>query len=325
MRIPRSSTFFLLVALLVGACETTPPSLKPTKDSAPPVRSGRETTLAELAPYLTTKQKDYPLYPGDVIQISVQGHDELTVERKIPENGKVPVYGVRLEKVSGSKQPKQPVTVMAAGKMVPELEADLRKLYGQTITDPYVTVRVVTYAPKTVYIAGAVANPRDYRLPDEERVSLVQALTMAGWFTPNAAQDRVRIIRKDPKTGKRIFLPPIDVGRIISGGEAKMDVLLEPGDTVTVDSKTSRSVSIFGYVETPGDVPWTPDMTLTRLITRAGGLKKYAKLTNIRVIRDQGGKQAMVRVVDLKKVFDGEVPDPPLSPGDVVYVDETFF
>jgi hypothetical protein len=56
-----------------------------------------------------------------------------------------------------------------------------------------------------------------------------------------------------------------------------------------------------------------------------GGLKDFAKLTNIRIMRNSAGPAPQVFHVDLKAVFDGDAPDFPLAPGDVVYVDETFF
>lgn len=322
MRTMRSRFLLLLVATLLPACESPPPNLRPEDGPGTANHAPKETTLEDLKPFLTNRETDYPLYPGDVVRITVQGHEDLTIERKIPSDGKIPIPGAR---PATDPNPGSPVDVKAAGKRIPELEGEIRELYAANITNPYVTVRVVTYAPKKIYVAGAVANPRDYQIPDEERISLVQALTMAGWFTESAARDRVRVIRPDRKTGERVYLPPIDVGKIVSDGEVQMDILLEPGDTVTVDSKASQSVYIFGYVEDPGEVAYSTGLSLTRLITRVGGLKEYAKITNIRILRNTSGPEPKVFYVDLKKVFAGEAPDFPLAPGDVIYVDETFF
>jgi polysaccharide export outer membrane protein len=262
--------------------------------------------------------RDYPLGPGDEIEVRVQGHPELTIIRKLPADGTLPVF--LQNRVAGEA----PVTVMAAGKRIPTLEEELRLLYGREITSPYVTVRAVSYAPKSFYVAGAVGKPGNYPLPDDHRISLVQALTMAGWFAPEAADERVRLMRVDAAGGKRFFLPPIDVRRIVAEADVRSDVALEPGDTITVDSRENRPVYIFGHVASPGEYPWATGLTLSRLITLAGGLKEFAKTTDIRVLRPGPGAEPQVLRIDLEAVFDQESADLPLAPGDVVRVDERF-
>ena len=49
-------------------------------------------------------------------------------------------------------------------------------------------------------------------------------------YSPN-----VRIIRVNPESGERFFLPPIDVKRIVSERVTEMDLYLSPGDTITVE------------------------------------------------------------------------------------------
>ncbi len=322
MHTARFPLLIVCVVALVAACASPLPTLAPVNGVAERPETGQPTP-AELERLLGNNEKDYPLYAGDVIRITVQGHAELTVERKIPAAGRIPLYG--LDTVDEQGNPRV-MEVDVAGLRIPDLEKKLAALYSRIVNPPYVTVRVVEYAPKVIYVAGAVGGPRDYRLPDERRISLVQALTMAGWFTEDAAKDRVRVIRVDPTTGKRVHLPAIDVTKIIASGETSYDILLLPGDTITVDSHESRTVSIFGHIERPGEYPWSPGLTLTRLITLAGGFRTFAKMTNIRVLRSGGESNSEDGAyhVDLKKVLDGEAPDYPLQPGDRIWVDERF-
>ncbi len=313
----------LLVITLLASCGSPPPTLAPKNGGIEgPVSKG--PTPEELERLLGNDEKDYPLYPGDLLRITVQGHEDLTIERKIPASGRIPLYGLDTTDADGGNPRVTEVDV--AGLRLPQLEQKLATLYKRIVNPPYVTVKVVQFAPKVIYVAGAVGGPRDYRLPDETRISLVQALTMAGWFTEDAAKDRVRVIRVDPQTGDRVHLPAIDVTKIISSGDSAWDILLLPGDTITVDSHESKTVSIFGHVERPGEYPWSPGMTLTRLITISGGLRTFAKMTNIRVLRSGvGGKEEDGAYhVDLKAVLDGEEPDYELEPGDRIWVDERF-
>ena len=60
------------------------------------------------------------------------------------------------------------------------------------------------------------------------------------------------------------------------------------------------------------------------MLRRVGGLKDFAKLSKIRIMRRKPGEEPKVLYVDLDAVFDGEARDFPLLPGDVVYIDETF-
>ena len=77
-------------------------------------------------------------------------------------------------------------------------------------------------------------------------------------------------------------------------------------------------------MEKPGEFAFEPEMTLMRLITRAGGFKAFAKVTDLRVLRHGAGPAPEVHHVDMKEIFSEERPDFRLAPGDVVYVDETF-
>jgi protein involved in polysaccharide export with SLBB domain len=131
-------------------------------------------------------------------------------------------------------------------------------------------------------------------------------------------------MRIDPATGRRFFLPPIDVRRIVAQADVDCDIALEPGDTITVDSGASQSVFIFGHVGQPGEYPFDAGLSLSRLITLAGGLKDFAKTTDIRVLRTDAAGQPQVHYVDLEAIFDDEQPDFILAPGDVVRVDERF-
>jgi protein involved in polysaccharide export with SLBB domain len=147
---------------------------------------------------------------------------------------------------------------------------------------------------------------------------------MAGWFTPDAARDQVRIMRIDPATGERIVLPEIDVERILAEDRKELDIPLLPGDTITVDSKGIFSVFIYGEVSSPGEYALVAGMTLTQLITKAGGLKEFARTSNIRILRGGSTESPEVFNIDVDDILDGEIPDPVLKAGDVIHVDERF-
>lgn len=110
----------------------------------------------------------------------------------------------------------------------------------------------------------------------------------------------------------------------------------QPQVTVTFapfDGRTGVSpwgtVTVLGEVNNPGPVnmPSTMDLTVTKALQAAGGLKPFADRTNIRVTRcDKDGHQTRT-YVDLKEIGqDGRVDkDMSLRAGDVVWVSETWY
>ena len=118
--------------------------------------------------------------------------------------------------------------------------------------------------------------------------------------------------------------------------KAYSDYYRQPQVTVTFapfEGRTGVSpwgtVTVLGEVNNPGPVnmPSTMDMTVTKVLQAAGGLKPFADRTNIRVTRcDKEGHQVRT-YVDLKEIGqDGRVDkDMLLRAGDVVWVSETWY
>lgn len=110
----------------------------------------------------------------------------------------------------------------------------------------------------------------------------------------------------------------------------------QPQITVTFAPFEGRSgvspwgtVTVLGEVANPGPVnmPSTMDMTVTKVLQAAGGLKPFADRTNIRVTRcNKDGRQTRT-YVNLKEIGEeGRVDkDMVLRAGDVVWVSETWY
>lgn len=110
----------------------------------------------------------------------------------------------------------------------------------------------------------------------------------------------------------------------------------QPQITVTFgpyDQRTGVSpwgtVTVMGEVGTPGPVnmPATMDMTVTKVLQVAGGVKQFADKSRIVVTRcDKNGKQTRTKV-DLQEIGeDGRFDkDMVLKAGDVIYVPETWY
>ena len=117
--------------------------------------------------------------------------------------------------------------VQAAGKTPTELAEALKKSFQPYVQEPRVTVIVREVNSSRVFVTGEVAHPGAY--PLRGRVSLVQAIALAGGFTDFANSDRIVVIRTDDKGGQI----PVRYSDLIApdGGQ---DVVLRPGDTIVV-------------------------------------------------------------------------------------------
>ena len=120
--------------------------------------------------------------------------------------------------------------IEAAGQTPGELAEALKAKLKPFVQEPKVTVVVREINSARVFVTGEVANPGAY--PLRGRVSVLQAIAMAGGFSAFANQDGIIILRD----GTRF---PVRYSDLISDEEnedtkAVRNLMLRPGDTVVV-------------------------------------------------------------------------------------------
>jgi polysaccharide export outer membrane protein len=92
-----------------------------------------------------------------------------------------------------------------------------------------------------VYILGSVNKPGGFLIDNNEHISLMQAMTLAGGWTATAATSKVRLIRKVPEGREEIRL---DMKHVAEGREADLKVL--DGDIVYIPSSFSKTIGYRG-------------------------------------------------------------------------------
>ncbi len=118
--------------------------------------------------------------------------------------------------------------VRVGGMTVSELENSIEsKLKGDYFVDPRVNVFVLEYS--TFSIIGEVKRPGNFEITG--RVTVIEAISMAGGFTAVANQRGVKIMRK--KDGSKSTLP-VDTTRITQQGDRSGDVSIEAEDVIVV-------------------------------------------------------------------------------------------
>jgi polysaccharide biosynthesis/export protein len=113
----------------------------------------------------------------------------------------------------------------------------------------------------------------------------------------------------------------VNLSQILESGDLSNNIVLLPGDVVTVPH--AGIVYVLGAVSRPGGYTVSNDraqLTTLKLLSLAGGLNNTAKSTRAVIVRkDASGKQSEVEV-DLTKVMKFETEDIQLRPSDILYV-----
>ena len=113
----------------------------------------------------------------------------------------------------------------------------------------------------------------------------------------------------------------VNLNQILETGDLSSNIVLQPGDVVTVPH--AGIVYVLGAVARPGGFVVTNDraqLTTLKVLSLAGGLNRTAKSDHAVIVRkDSDGKQREV-AVDLKKVMRFQAEDLQLHPSDILYV-----
>lgn len=166
----------------------------------------------------------YRLFVRDLVQIAVQGEQDVSVQRRVDGSGEVAVPLLGAVKISGLT--------------VTEAQAEIARRYKaeEIFIHPEVVVSVVEYSPKEVLVLGQVGKQGKLQLaPEAVGMSIVEAITGAGGFTRIAKSEAVRVTRKEENGAERVFT--VDVEKLIAGRAGAESFQLQPGDVVFVPER----------------------------------------------------------------------------------------
>lgn len=158
---------------------------------------------------------DYVLQAGDVVNVSVWREPDLDRTLLVRPDGGIsfPLAG----------------DLMAAGKTVGQLTADLSDRLTKYIPSPVVTVTLQENLGNRIYVTGRVSRPGVYLVNQD--VTVTQALAMAGGLTPFAKLKDIQILRREGDVERAI---PFNYKQVQRGKHLEQNIILRPGDTVLV-------------------------------------------------------------------------------------------
>jgi polysaccharide export outer membrane protein len=201
-----SGAVALLVSLSAAARATQAPPPQQPPAAAPP---------APAAAAASDEPAEYYVAPGDVLRIAVWKEPELTGDVFVRLDGRitVPLVG----------------DVIAAGRTTDYLAIEIRNKLRAFLETPQVTVTVTQAVSARFYVIGEVVTSGAFPLTG--RISVLQALALAGGFREFAKKDRILIIRD--RRGQRSAIP-FNFRDLEIGVNLEQNVVLDAGDVIIV-------------------------------------------------------------------------------------------
>lgn len=205
---------------------------------------------------------NYTVGAGDILQIIVFGHPELTNPAGTTSN-----EGIQGQLVSADGNIYYPYVgqVQAAGRTLQEMRERIADGLSQFIRQPQVDVRVREYRSQRVYISGDIVKPCTVPITDIT-LTVLQALdqcdTLASKEGGGVGVQNVVLMRD----GESIAL---DLNEIYATGRP---IPLEPDDRLLIDDSANR-VFMVGEFSQQTALPYsTGGMYLSDAIADAGGV-----------------------------------------------------
>lgn len=203
------------LAVLISALMA---ALVAAENSAPKVGEAK-TTVARVS-----ASGDYILQPQDILRVQVFQEDDINKQGEVSISQE---HTIVLPLIK---------TINLKGKTVRQAEELIRDLYNKDfLVNPNVTVSVLKYAERSVNVIGQVNTAGRVPFPPEGRLTIVDAITLAGGQNRLADLKRVKLTRKN--AGGDALTQEINVDILMKGGGGEA-IQLEKGDVVFVPERT---------------------------------------------------------------------------------------
>ncbi len=234
--------------------------------------------------------------PGDFLNISVYGHEDLKTETRVGDDGLInfPLIG----------------EVSAGGKSSMELEEAIaiKLIQDGFIHDAQVSVVVTEHISQLVSVVGQVFKPGRYQM--ETNSSAIDLIAMAGGINDTGDDKVIHTRTVEGKPQKQV----INLNDVLNGSENAVSFALQPGDVLYVPK--APMFYVYGEVQHPGTYRLQVNTSVVQALSMGGGLTPRGSDGRI-VIKRRDNKGEL-------KEIDVELSDTVLQ-DDVIYVGERWF
>ena len=305
--VPDSVTITPITAdLIIAQIRNAEPGFRSTQSG------GRTAVRPATVPDFGLAHQDYELGPGDIINVIVWDHPEITIPagsyRSAEQSGTlVADDGTIFFPYAG--------TLNVAGKTPRQVREILAQRLSKVIENVQLDVRVVAFRSKRVYVVGEVREPGLQPINDI-KMTLVEAINRAGGITIEADHGNVLLTR-----GGQTWR--VDLQALYEDGDVSQNVELQPGDIVNVPDRQLNKIFVLGEVREPGSFVMNKRRTtLAEALSEAGFVNQITSDPSwIYVMRSDNGTSELFHL-------NASSPDSlllaegfPLRPRDIVYVD----
>lgn len=262
--------------------------------SVPPASDASTTTPPIVSP-------TYVLQPLDVIDITVQGHEDYHTATTILADGtfNYPTLGA----------------IHAAGLTVAQLRTLVTKGLSDYFNQPDVTVSVRESHIQKITVSGIARAPGlyDYR----PGLTLLEVVSQSGGSSQAPESTGLSLVTHKNNQTTSV---PIDLVSLLAGDQSQ-NIALSPGDTLlfTQRDPAKSAVQIVGQVNHPGPFfVMRQGATLISMLTEAGGTTPSAVLTRVQLVRN--GKTYQYNIHDTLYNIDDPSGQIKIYAGDTINV-----
>jgi polysaccharide biosynthesis/export protein len=224
---------------------------------------------------------------GDILGISVYPMEKFAGEVEVKDNGVVnlPLIGM----------------IPVQGMSLDKLEEIIKAKIVRYVSNPSVSVSKHQNIKNKIIVTGEIRNPGIYLYSEGSKIS--DLIPLVGGYTENADETTFKVHRENTT---------IKVNT--------KDFELKTNDIIEIP-RSDNDVTVIGLVEKPGDYKYHYGMTVSEVITIAGGVSKSVKSDTVEIMRKTKTSERAYYKESLKKILKGKNDlDFQLEPGDIVLV-----
>jgi polysaccharide export outer membrane protein len=240
------------------------------------------------------KQYAYQVGVGDVLNITVWDHPELTIPagqfRSAGETGNVVHPDGTIFYPYVGKVPVE-------GKHVTQIRDLITQKLGKYIEAPQIDVSVAAYRSQKVFVSGAVMQPANLPITNVP-LTLLDALNACGGMSPDADW---RSVVLTTKTNNGADKEVLDLYALYQQGDMSQNRLLGPNDIVHVPRNDGLKVFVMGdVVKADTQRIDRSGLTLAEALNNSGGINQAsASAKGIFVLRASQAEDKLVDVYQL--------------------------
>jgi polysaccharide export outer membrane protein len=206
------------------------------ENNAAAVPTGNVAMSAGVINSMDVLDDTQPIESGDLISIRIVEDRREPLQLRVGATGEVNAPHIGLVKASGrtcktlAYEVKRRLELNYYNVATVVVAIDLKRIDNPNASRTSTTGYDIEFF--TVY--GQVLRQGKYELPQDEDITISQAILRAGGFAQFAHPQKVKLVRKTPSGNKTIM---VNLDQIMRRGNLEYDIFIRKNDVIIVDEK----------------------------------------------------------------------------------------